>query len=92
MPFSALPFADQARSHIQIGRKDGLTRVFTGTQRADFFGSHLLNGCQAKRVELAHGLLVHSAHFVQSTAVSWTAAMAWLRYFLGTLIGHTLKH
>ena len=34
-------------------------------QRTYFLGSHLLNGRQAKRVELAHGLLVHSAHSVQ---------------------------
>ena len=59
--FLPLPFADQARRYVQIGRKDGLAGIFPLAQCPNLLRRHLQNGREAKRVELAHGLLVHSA-------------------------------
>ncbi len=38
MLFSALPLADQARSHIQIGRKDSLARLLRARSARIFLG------------------------------------------------------
>ena len=61
MLFASLPFADEAGSYIEVGGEDGLTGLFAGAEGADLLRRHLLDRREAERVELTHGLEVHSA-------------------------------
>ena len=65
MLLSPLPFADQARSHIQVSGKHSLARLFASTKSANLPWSHFANGCQTKCVELAQGAPIHPANAMQ---------------------------
>jgi hypothetical protein len=57
MFFAGLPLADQVGSDVQMGGKDSLSGVLTGSQSASLLGSPLAlmdcDGREAERVELA---------------------------------------